>query len=83
MAAVLYYLQGADARIPVYFSDGKMMVSPSEAGLAIPDHDAEVYGYTGSDLTTIVYKTGGVSGLTVATMTMVYSTGILQSRALT
>mgnify|MGYP003442584703 FL=1 len=35
--------------------------------------------YTGSDLTGVVYKTGGSGGTTVATLAMTYSNGVLQT----
>ena len=35
--------------------------------------------YTGSDLTGVVYKTGGAGGTTVATLTMTYAANILQT----
>lgn len=35
--------------------------------------------YTGSDLTGVVYKTGGSGGTTVATLTLTYSSNILQT----
>ena len=43
------------------------------AGLEIPAHDYISLGYTGSNLTTVVYKTGGSGGTTVATLTLAYS----------
>lgn len=36
-------------------------------------------GYTGDDLTTVVYKNGGVGGTTVATLTLGYTDGNLTS----
>lgn len=41
-------------------------------GLGIPPHDYIGNTYTGSNLTTVVYKRGGASGTTVATLTMTY-----------
>ena len=42
-------------------------------GEKLPDYDAKVMGYDGSGrLVTITYKTGGVSGTTVAVRTLVY-----------
>lgn len=41
-------------------------------GLIIPGHDFVDYSYTGSNLTQIVYKTGGSSGTVVATLTIAY-----------
>ena len=35
--------------------------------------------YTGPDLTSVVYKTGGSSGAAVSTLTLAYSSSILQS----
>jgi len=36
-------------------------------------------GYTGDDLTSVVFKTGGAGGSTVSTLTLAYIGGILQS----
>lgn len=44
----------------------------SIAGLTIPAHDYMTLSYTGSNLTSVVYKTGGSSGTTVATLTLTY-----------
>lgn len=41
-------------------------------GLEIPDHDHIGLAYTGGNLTTVTYKTGGPSGTTVATLTLSY-----------
>lgn len=41
-------------------------------GLEIPPHDYIALSYTGSNLTGVVYKEGGVSGTTVATLTLGY-----------
>jgi hypothetical protein len=50
--------------------------------IGIPAHDAEVYTYVADGVETIVYKTGGVAGTTVATMTFAYADGKCTSRAL-
>ena len=42
------------------------------AGLSIPDHDYIALSYTSSNLTGVVYKTGGSGGTTVATLTLAY-----------
>jgi hypothetical protein len=42
-------------------------------GLEIPAHDAISLSYTGSNLTGVVYKTGGLGGTTVATLTLSYT----------
>ena len=43
------------------------------AGLNIAPYDYVSLSYTGSNLTGVVYKTGGASGSTVATLTLAYS----------
>jgi len=45
---------------------------PAIPGLAIPEHDYISLTYTGSNPTTVVYKQGGASGVTVATLVMTY-----------
>lgn len=44
----------------------------SVGGLSIPDADYISLGYTGANLTTVVYKSGGASGTVVATLTLTY-----------
>jgi hypothetical protein len=44
----------------------------TETGLSIPKHDYIANTYTGSNLTTAVFKRGGASGTTVATLTLTY-----------
>ena len=45
---------------------------PTIDGLAIPEHDYIELSYTGTNLTGVVYKTGGSGGTTVATLTLAY-----------
>ena len=45
----------------------------SIAGFTIPAYDYISLGYTSSNLTTVIYKTGGSAGTTVATLTLAYS----------
>ena len=45
---------------------------PTVTGLEIPEHDYIDLSYTGSNLTGVVYKTGGSGGTTVATLTLAY-----------
>lgn len=47
--------------------------------LGIPPHDWIGMTYTGTDLTGVTYKVGGANGLTVATLTLAYSSGNLVS----
>jgi hypothetical protein len=47
--------------------------SASIAGMAIPPNDYISLSYTSGNLTSVVYKTGGSSGTTVATLTLAYS----------
>jgi hypothetical protein len=42
------------------------------AGLNIPLHDYVDCGYTGSNLTSVVFKNGGSGGNTVATLALTY-----------
>jgi hypothetical protein len=42
------------------------------SGLEIPEHDYIALTYTGTNLTGVVYKTGGSGGTTVATLTLAY-----------
>jgi len=44
-------------------------------GLEIPDHDYIALTYTSTNLTGVVYKTGGSGGTTVATLTLAYDGG--------
>lgn len=53
----------------------------SIAGFSIPAHDYMDLSYTGSNLTGVVYKTGGATGTTVATLTLTYSGSNLVSVA--
>ncbi len=47
-----------------------------DSGFGIPAYDSIELSYTGSDLTGVVYK---ISGATVATLTLTYVAGILQT----
>jgi hypothetical protein len=51
----------------------------SIAGMAIPANDYMEFGYTGSNLTSVIYKSGGSGGTTVATLTSAYSGSNLTS----
>tara|TARA_R110000868_G_scaffold123185_2_gene326367 strand:+ start:4023 stop:4268 length:246 start_codon:yes stop_codon:yes gene_type:complete len=42
------------------------------AGLSIPEHNYISLSYTSTNLTGVVYKTGGSGGTTVATLTLTY-----------
>lgn len=48
------------------------LYGPTIPGLSIPEHDYVSLTYSGTNLSTVVYKQGGVSGTTVATLTMAY-----------
>lgn len=56
--------------------DAELETTP---GLAIPTHDYIALGYTGDNLTSVVYKIGGASGTTVATLTLAYTGSVLDS----
>lgn len=42
-------------------------------------YDYIALSYTGSDLTSVVYKNGGSGGTTVSTLTLAYTSSVLQS----
>lgn len=48
-------------------------------GLEIPPYDYISLTYTGDNITSVVYKTGGSGGTTVATLTLAYSGSNLTS----
>ena len=48
-------------------------------GLVPSGYDYISLGYTGSNLTTVVFKTGGALGTTVATLTLAYTGAQLDS----
>jgi hypothetical protein len=43
------------------------------SGLSIPAHDYIALGYTGGNLTSVEYRTGGATGTIVGTLTLAYS----------
>lgn len=49
------------------------------SGLVPEAHDYISLSYTGSDLTGVVYKTGGSGGTTVATLTLAYTANVLDT----
>lgn len=54
--------------------DNRLPVSmASVPGFDIPNFDYIDCSYTGDNLTTVVYKTGGASGTAVATLTLAYT----------
>ena len=42
-------------------------------GFLVPAYDYIEFGYTGSDVTAVTYKTGGASGTVVASLSLSYS----------
>lgn len=42
-------------------------------GLAIPEHDYVTLTYSGANVVGIVYRSGGVNGLVVTTLTLSYT----------
>lgn len=60
-------LQGA-------YDDANQAFKFENVGSLVPmTYDSIVFSYTGNNITTAVYKTGGLSGTTVATLTLTYS----------
>ena len=52
---------------------------PVVTGMSIPAYDYTSLGYTGDNLTSLVFKTGGSGGTTVATLTLGYTGAVLNS----
>jgi len=48
-------------------------------GFDIPNHDYIALGYTGTNLTTVTYKTGGAGGTVVGLLTLAYTGDVLNS----
>lgn len=66
--------------VGIYDATGNQIVSfPITTGLSIPPYDYVSLSYTGENLTGVVFKTGGASGTTVATLTLAYSGSNLTS----
>ena len=51
----------------------------TKAGFAIAGYDYVSLGYTGSNLTTVVFKSGGAGGTTINTLTLAYTGARLDS----
>lgn len=58
--------------IPVSPDSPLPVTGGSSGGLSIPTHDHIANTYTGSNLTEVVFKTGGAAGTVVATLTLTY-----------
>lgn len=56
-------------------SGGALIIS----GLVPDEYDYIALSYTGTDVTGVVYKTGGSGGTTVATLVLAYTSGNLTS----
>jgi hypothetical protein len=61
---------------------GKNPVQLVASGLAIPPYDYEIHTYTGDNPTQTVYKRGGASGTTVATVTRTFNGAKLLTQTL-
>jgi hypothetical protein len=60
--------------------DGTYSIAVSAAdGFALPAYDYISLGYTGDNLTSVVYKLGGSGGTTVSTLTLAYTGARLDS----
>lgn len=66
----------SEYRVPTVKPGGELA---TVTGFSIPEHDYIELGYSGSDMTSVIYKIGGASGTTVATLTLTYNAGILQT----
>jgi hypothetical protein len=79
-------IQVGAVEIKNYDSDDRAEVDSSNAlaiaakNKLVPEyHDYIGLTYTGSDLTTVEYKSGGSGGTTVATLTLAYTSSVLDS----
>jgi hypothetical protein len=73
--AKMYDYQTGVATKLVPMSDGSGSYAPAVLAfqpLAPAEYDYIEMGYTGSNMTSVVYKTGGSGGTTVATLTLAY-----------
>lgn len=66
------FISYKDGKNGVLVSADTPLPITSVQGFDIPQHDYISCGYTGSNLTSVVYKTGGSGGTTVATLTLTY-----------
>ncbi len=73
---VMAFLMGHDGigftRELTVNADGSINTNVGTGPSGIPAYDYVVYGYTGNNITTMTYKTGGSGGTTVATQTIAY-----------
>lgn len=70
---------GMTALRNVYDSSSRSLRTVNASGLVPESYDYMQLTYTGDNLTGVVYKTGGASGTTVATLTLAYTGSNLTS----
>ncbi len=58
--------------------DGALVVSVLDS-LVPTGYNFIALGYTGADLTTVTFKSGGSSGTIVGVLTLTYTAGVLQT----
>ncbi len=58
------------SQAPLNRTSGRLKVELG--GLTLPVYDYEQLVYTGSNLTSVIFKSGGSGGTTVATLTLAY-----------
>lgn len=68
----------ADSTAPIGVS-ANPLITNIPGRLVDEDHDYIGLGYTGDNLTTVTYKSGGAGGTTVATLTLAYTGARLDS----
>jgi hypothetical protein len=74
-------LNGVSIGAEIEISNNAGNPVPVVQGFNIPAYDAVNLSYTGSNLTGVVYKSGGTGGSTVATLALTYSGSTLVSIA--
>lgn len=60
-------------------ASGNLSVNAALGGMITESYDYVGFGYTGSDITTIEFKSGGASGTLEATLTLGYTSGNIVS----
>ena len=70
MPETISFIENGNQTNPV--SDVNPLPVNAVEGLDIPLHDYISCSYTGSNLTQVVYKSGGASGTVVATLNLTY-----------
>jgi len=72
-------IKDSDSDTRVEVNDNNRLTTLNMGQLVPEEYDYLDFNYTDDDLTEIIYKTGGAGGSTVATLTLTYSGGKLNT----